>query len=756
MVTLSDSLVSSAERILSVYVRTDLQSQRAVYLGRSYWIVKDPIGMKYFRFQDEEYFILEQLDGTRSLENIKDAFEAEFPPQKITLEELQSFIGQLHQSNLIVAGVPNQGHELLKRRKKRRKQEIMAAASNILCIRFKGFDPDTLLNRMIPWFRWCFHPVTLVFCLLLMLSALILVGAEFDQFRAKLPDFQQFFGMKNIFLLSLCLACTKVIHEFGHGLTCKHFGGECHEMGVMILVLTPCLYCNASDSWMLPSKWQRMAIGMAGVFVECTIAAIATFLWWFSKEGVLHYLCINIMFISSISTVIFNINPLLRYDGYYVLADLLEIPNLRQKATQVLTRKCSNWFLGMEQQDDPFMPKRNQMLFALYTIAAVMYRWVVMAGILYFVWRFFDSHDLKIIGQMIAAMSLYGLFVLPVWKVGKFFWVPGRIYRVKKVRFYLSLTGLALIAAFCLFVPLPYSVYAPVVLDLRSDPVITGNVLVPKTGGQLVSIETMDGQKVSKGQLLAQLKNPALDQQLAELQGQLSETEKEYEMYSYFGNQQEAIARQKEILARYDALRNMIVTRLHEREQLALRAPVDGIVVSPYWRMDREKKNEDMSSQLPEWEGTPLQSRNLNTTLQPGTMFCAVGNPARMEAIIVVDQSKIDFVHKDQNVRIKMDELPGKTFRSTIFRTIDIEHNRMENVPVQLSTKGGGAVATETVEGGIERPLSPSYRVRVDLDNEDLMLKVGMTGQAKIHVKPQTLWQRFWRLVQDVFNFTLA
>ena len=120
MATLADSLVSSAQRVLSVYARTDLSARRANYLGRSYWIVKDPIGLKYYRFQDEEYFILENLDGTKSLEAIKDEFEAKFPPQKITLEEIQSFVGQLHQCSLIVVGVPDQGHELLKRRKKRR------------------------------------------------------------------------------------------------------------------------------------------------------------------------------------------------------------------------------------------------------------------------------------------------------------------------------------------------------------------------------------------------------------------------------------------------------------------------------------------------------------------------------------------------------------------------------------------------------------------------------------------------------------
>lgn len=755
MVTLSDSLVSSSARVLSVYARTDLSAKKQQYLGREYWIVKDPLGLKYFRFQNEEYYILHQLDGTRSLDEIKDNFEAEFPPQKITLDELQNFIGQLHQSNLIVAGVPNQGHELLKRRVKRRRQEVLAACSNILCIRFKGIDPNRLLDKMIPYVRWMFHPVTLFFCFLLMFSAAFLVLAEFDAFRSKLPEFQQFFGIKNMFLLSLTLGVTKVLHEFGHGLSCKYFGGECHEMGVMILVLTPCLYCNVSDSWMLPNKWHRAAIGMAGVFVECVLASICTFLWWFTKEGVLHYLCLNVMFISSVSTVIFNINPLLRYDGYYILADILEIPNLRQKASKVMAKKSSEWFLGMEQQDDPFLPQRNQALFAAYTVAAVLYRWVVMASILFFVYKFFDSYGLKILGQIIGAMSLYGLLVMPLWKIAKFFWVPGRIYRVKKVRFYLSLSGVLLILAFCLFVPLPYSVYAPLVLELRSDETITGNILVPKTGGRLSEIRVHEGDKVKKGDLLAVLSNPVLEQDLVRLQGEYLETKMRYDMYTNLPNQQDAAARQHELSERLAALEKMIAARQREWGQLSLRAPVDGVVVSPYWKQKPAEKDPSMASRLPEWHGLPLRPWNLNLTLQPGTHVCNVGDPKKLEAVMIVDQSKIDFIMAGQKVKIKLEQLPAETFVSKVDRPIDIEHHRMESVPVQLSTKGGGAVPTMSEEGGIERPQSPSFRVKVDLDNESEIMKVGMTGRGKINVAPQTLWQRLWRLCSNVFNFKL-
>lgn len=763
MASLADSLVSSAERVLSIYARSDLEAKRATYLGRSYWIVKDPIGLKYYRFQDEEYFILEQLDGTKSLDAIKEAFEARFPPQKITLEEIQSFVGQLHQCSLIVVGVPDQGHELLKRRKKRRRKEVLAQCSNILAIRFKGVDPNRFFDRLMPYVRWCFHPVTLCLCLVMMAAALLLVGIEFDHFRSKLPEFQQFFGPENLILLSITLGLTKVLHEFGHGLSCKYWGGECHELGVMILVLTPCLYCNVSDSWMIPSKWKRAGIVVAGVFVECTLASICTFIWWFTNENMLHYLCLNVMFISSLSTIVFNMNPLLRYDGYYLLSDLLEIPNMRQKATKIMTQKASSWFLGMEQQEDPFLPKRNQGWFALYTIGAVSYRWVVTASILFFVYHFFDAYGLKVLAQIIAAMSLYGLLIAPLWKIAKFFWVPGRIYRVKKTRFYLSLSAvLALIAGFCL-IPFPYSIYAPAVIELRSNDASTANVLAPKSGGVLAEIATKangellePGDAVKKGDLLARLQNPTLDAELMTLQGQRRETEQEMRMCEQLGAEQEAVARLQELRARLDGLRKAIAELQAERRQLELRAPIDGVVVSPYYRVDRENKFEDMSSQLRQWEGTPLSPRNLNVTLEPGTHICSVGDPAKLEAVVIVDQAKIDFVAPGASVKIKLNEFPSETLLSDVREIDDVERQKMESVPFQLSAKGGGPVATETVEGGEERPQSASFRVRVDLDEpENFDVKVGMTAKAKIKARPQTLLQRLTRLVREVFNFKL-
>ena len=190
-----------------------------------------------------------------------------------------------------------------------------------------------------------------------MLLAVSLVVSQWKTFYDKLPDFQSFFNWWTIMSFWVCLAVVKIIHEFGHGLTAKHFGGEVHEMGILFLVLTPALYCDVTDSWLLPNKWKRIWISAAGIYVECFLASIATFVWWYSTPGLLNSLAMATMFICSVNTIMFNANPLLRYDGYYVMADWLEIPNLRIKSTQFFAYLFQEKVLGLEIPVQSYLPQ---------------------------------------------------------------------------------------------------------------------------------------------------------------------------------------------------------------------------------------------------------------------------------------------------------------------------------------------------------------------------------------------------------------
>ena len=270
MVTLADSLVSSTSRAIRLRMRPDLSVKRQQYQGTSYWVVKEPIGLNYYRFHDEEYAILNMMDGQTSMETMKEEFERQFAPQKVSFSDLQHFIGQLHRSGLVISEAPGQGRQLKHRRDTKRRKEFLGKFTNVFAIRWRGIDPERILNRLYPWTGWMFSPLAICFVVLWGLCALTLVAVQFDVFQSKMPTFHQFFGAHNWIYLGTSMALVKVVHEFGHGLTCKRYGGECHEMGFMLLVFTPAvlqrfrfLRCFQTNG--------TIFMGLQVFYVECSL-----------------------------------------------------------------------------------------------------------------------------------------------------------------------------------------------------------------------------------------------------------------------------------------------------------------------------------------------------------------------------------------------------------------------------------------------------------------------------------------------------
>lgn len=744
MVSLADSLVASSSRPLGLRMRPDLTARRQRYQGQTYWVVKEPVGLKYFRFQEEEYAVLQMLTGDASLDDVKQQFEAEFPPHKITFQDLQQFVGTLHRSGLVVSDSAGQGVQLKKRGDERSRKELMGKLSNVLAIRFKGIDPERLLDFMYPWIRWLLSPVAAGMFIAIAIAALLLIMIQFDVFRSRLPAFDEFFGPKNWIYLGLTLAVTKVIHEFGHGLMCKHFGGECHEMGVMFLVLTPCLYCNVSDSWMLPSKWQRAAIGAAGIYVELIMASLATFVWWFSEPGLLNHLALRVMFICSISTVLFNGNPLLRFDGYYILADLIEIPNLRQKASKILQRMAAEHCLGLEMPEDPFLPQGNQFLFALYTVAAVAYRWFVFFSILFFLNKVFEPYGLKIIGQILAIMGLFGLVVQPLIQLFKFLHIPGRIDQVKWQRVAITACVVFSLIAGVLLVPLPR--YVTCSLQLEPQDAESVYVVVP---GKVETVHFQPGDKVAEGDIVCTLKNQDLTIEIETLKAQLRQYEVQLANLRRLSVQDvEANAQIAALAATARSVRDQLDERMKDWERLELEARVGGTVIAPPYR----KPSPGGEGSLESWYGTPLEKQNLGAHLQVSELVCRIGDPQRLEAVLAIDQNDIDFVREQQAVEIKLESFPSEEFTGVIEQ---ISERDMQYMPPSLSNQAGGGVATVTDESGMPRPLYATYQARVPMENSDGLLQAGCRGRARVKVEAETIGRRLGRYLARTFHFYL-
>ena len=714
--------MGQAAEHLKVKLRPDLIVQPQFYEGMTHYVVKDPIALKYYRFKIEEYFLLQQFNGQNNLQDVKRAFERKYRPQTISVEDLIRFVAQLHEAGIAQIDSPDQATALIKRRNKRRWKQVWQFFANILYLKIPIADPERLLEWMLPYFRWIYTPWFVTFSVGMMLAALTLVASQYSIFAAKLPEFQSFFNWNTIFYFWASLAVVKVIHEFGHGLTAKYYGGEVHEMGMLFLVLTPALYCDVTDSWLLPNKWHRIWISFAGIYVECFLASIATFIWWNSEPGLLNSLMLATMFICSVNTIMFNANPLLRYDGYYVTADYLEIPNLRIKSTQFFTYLFQDKVLGLEIPVQSYMPKSRRFLFVFYAIASYLYRWLVTFSILFFLYQFLPP-KLRVISAMLALGSLIPLVAMPLYQMIKFVRTPGRMRKVKKVRAAsFAVVFFASVAAI-LAIPTPLRVQGSLVLTVEKPEEIYAEV-----PGRLVSLDVKDGDFVKKGDLLARLSNPEKMVQFLELQQQAG---------AYF-----AIARHFSVRKEPEYRALMVqndksardldpaINKLGEQiGKLNLEAGRDGVVMGIPHRETRGQ-----------W-------------LKPGKPFCEIGDPKKLEAHLIVDQGDIDLVKLDRTAWIKIYGHSEVTFRSKVS---EIAKRNREEIPPELSNAAGGEVATKQDEKtGQAKPLTSVYEVIIPIDNADLALQPGLRGFAKIDGGTHTLAWWIWRSMSKTFHFML-
>lgn len=485
---------SSSERPVRMRLRADLKMHRQKYNGQTYWVVKDPVAMRYFRFKPIEFEIVRRLDGSTSLADLKEAIRIHSPDVEVTMHEILQLLGELHRKGLTVADAPGQGEILWQRNSDAQKSRFKQQLTNPFYIRLPAFDPQRFLNAVYPMLRFVFSPLALGASLCMMGAALVLVLSRLEEFQSRTSELSELLAAENWGLIIVAIAGTKFLHEFGHALTARHFRCECHTMGVMLLCFTPTIYTDVTDSWLLKNKWHRMAISAAGIYVELMIAAAATFVWWFTKDRTTHNLAQILMISCTIQTILANGNPLMRFDGYFVLMDWMEIPNLRDNARRLLLNCMAQIGLGIEPPYTPFIPLGRRVIFIVYALLANIYGWFVF----YLILKFFLSSDLprevRWIGMILAVMMIWNGAVRPLLHFRKWLLVPGRIQQIKRPNVVLT-GGLLTVTGLCLWtIPTSETITCPVELrPLRSTVIVDRRDLkavIPLHPRELTRIQT--------------------------------------------------------------------------------------------------------------------------------------------------------------------------------------------------------------------------------------------------------------------------
>ncbi len=426
--TFSESWYRVAE--LRPRLRSGVGVHRQHYRGEPWHILEDPATGRYSRLNDNAYRFVGLLDGrttvARAWETVGEALGDDAPTQP----EVVSLLGQLAGAGLLHTEQAGDAEALFRAHRKRVGREWRGRAASFLFARFPLWDPDRFLSRWEPVFGWLFSRWGLVVWLIVMGGGLVSLAGRWDELGASAAGA---LAPENWALLYLAFGATKLLHELGHGMACKRLArregaaGEVHTLGLMLLVLAPVPYVDASSAWTLKSKWGRIAIAAAGMYVELAVAAVAAIVWARTGAGTpVNALAYNVMFIAGVSTALFNANPLLRYDGYYILSDLLELPNLQQRSVQQVQHVVKRLVWGVERSLSPARTAGEAWLLGVYGIASVAYRLVLTAMIVWLLaGRFF------VIGMALAVAAAVLFFVMPAGKLVKYLATSPDLSRVR-------------------------------------------------------------------------------------------------------------------------------------------------------------------------------------------------------------------------------------------------------------------------------------------------------------------------------------
>lgn len=735
------TFTSSIDRPLSLRLRGDLLATRVESATGTTWIVKDPLTLEHFQFSAEEYALVDWLREPVTIAELQRLFQREFSPQTITPVRIWEFVSRLHTAGLLVSVATGQGRELLGRREREATRRLLFSWTGLLGMRFRGVDPDAFLTAAYERCRWLFSPAVLAAAVAIVVFALSLLVGHFHDFRGRLPEISALWDWRNLPWLLVAIGLAKVLHELGHALVCKHFGGEVRELGFMLLVFAPCLYCDVTGAWRLPSKWRRIAVSAAGVLVELVLAALATIVWWYAQPGVVQLVALNIMIICTLNTLLVNGNPLMRYDGYYVLSDLVGVPNLWQRSREASRYFWSEWLLGQPVEEDPLLSARQRPWLAAYAAASKVYLSVVCVMIVWGLVNTLAPYRLENLAYLVGCIVFGSALVGPMRAAVELARNPVRRGEVRRGRLGL-VVGLSVAAVVAvLAIPVNYYVSAPLVL-MPEDAVR----VYAKIGGTLDSILPA-GSRVKRGDVIGRLANVDIGVELAQLEGERGLRQMCVEHLERLrGVDLEANDQLPTARAALADSERRLAERRKEATQLILTASVDGIVIPAPRR--EEMVGGAHPTRLVTWTGSLLEPKALGANVEPGTLTCLVGDSSKLTAVLLVDGGEVKFVRPGQRARLRVEQLPGRVIEGEV---IDVSrHQVQDDNRTPMSRADLTPLFAGVIAPGHE---GAHYEVRVRFDATSApALVIGGRGEAKVATEQVTLARRLWRLVVQTFR----
>ncbi|HTP43955.1 MAG TPA: HlyD family efflux transporter periplasmic adaptor subunit [Candidatus Acidoferrales bacterium] len=684
-------------------LRSDLRISEQHVAGETSYVVKIVDTSTYNRYGAFEMELLRLFDGTRTPAEVATDLTALHPDTPVQESDILEFLDSTD-ANLWERSVGEKNLAVLERIRDERKSRINQ--SSLLYIYFKAWNPNRTLTRMEPYLRWLYTPGFVLFSIAVFVIAMSILAGDWARVQKDTEDLYSFTGKSayDIWAFWIIMLTVGGIHEFGHGLTCKHFGGDVNQMGFLLIYFTPAFYTDTTDILLFESTAPREFVIFAGIWVELVLCSLSTFVWALSVPGTLvNDLAYKTLLLSGVTGALLNLNPLIKADGYYAISQFLHIDCLREDSFAYLQAWFQRYFLRRKIELPP-ASRKHRRVFLAFGLSAITYSTLLLFIVLAWVNNILVSR-LGAWGYVATGGILYFLLKNRIRQSIPYvrgWWLKSReAYMRWKMTRKQQLAAAAV--AVVLVSPFASKVSSEFILEPASNTQVRALV-----SGRVREVKIHPGDAVRAGDILAELTNPEITARATVAAGELGLNESDLRT----AQASSEFAAAGRASAQHDQLGAEVTVAQTKLAQLTLRAPVSGVVATP-----------DLIAQPGEF-------------VREGDDVLRILDRSNMRARILVHDWEVQEIAVGQPVEIQVLAHPYRSYAGHIERILP----------------AAAADRPVTQQEKLERQgqeIANYFAVEMVFPNPDGTLLEGMTGSAKISGKRSPLvwqWGRgFWR-----------
>lgn len=666
--------------------------------GSPSWLLYDNLRNKYFTLGVNAFRMLKYwISGVDSKQFIEQAQKKGLDIQE---DQLNDFINFLKTNSLISHNTSEDVQILLQQHNAQKKHWLMRLIHNYLFFKIPLIKPDPFLDKTLHLAKFFSQKILRLIIYIIGTLGVYFVIQQWDEF---LTTFLYFFNWNGLLFYGLALVGVKAIHELGHAYTAKNFGCNVNSMGIAFLVFFPFLYTDNTNAWRLRDHKKRLSINFAGISTELHLALLATFIWGITDQGTLKSVAFFVATTGWISSLLINISPFMRFDGYYVFADYLKIENLQPRAFALAKWKLRHWFFGFKHNAPEQINKQKQTLIIVYAWSTWIYRFFLFLGIAFLVYYF----AFKLLGIFLFVVEIVWFILLPIFREMREWWrLRSNIFL--SLQFIRSIFLLGALA-FIIFYPWKSSQKTPAIY--QSEKFIE---IFPPINSQVQDIFIKEKQFVQKNQKLINLNSPALNSQIEIVEAEL-------ELIEIKINNALDLESNRSDLLRLKSERKKIETQINNlskiKSSLAIKAPFEG-------------------------EITTFNNIQKNQWLNEDTPILKLIDKRNYQVIAFVSEQDISFLDLTKEIRFTPSSTSHENMLAYISSISKSPISNFDMYPMVTSIFDGPIAASEAPSGGIQSEQA-YYKVTLDLDQKSSAIENKMLGVVNIGIESKSYFNRF-------------